>query len=420
MIITDVKSYTECFIQLANVLDLDENRMTYHSMRVAALAYKMAMNLNSPNLLEIFWAGLLHDIGAFGYNDFTISTADSISIIEKEKIYKHTLKSSFIISHELPGEVYKVADFVKSHHEKYDGGGFPEGLSGNEIPICSQIIKIADDFDAALRIIPEVSKDGIYNMFRENIDCEYSSEMVSLLIETMEKEDYFGQIEFGAQVPIITNAILNSLPEYKMFLGTDLLEKITTVFADIIDAKHEETLGHSSRVAAYSQHMAEVLRINAKDVMKVKLAGFMHDIGKSAVPRTILNKTDNLSPYELYIVKGHPVLTMDILRRMSVFNDIVEIAGYHHERLNGSGYPSGLPAENIPFLARIVMVADVYDAMTSGRRYQKFISREDSIDYLKSQKNILFDADAVEALIEVSSRELKNLAAAKKPERASD
>ncbi|HOD42681.1 MAG TPA: HD domain-containing protein, partial [Candidatus Wallbacteria bacterium] len=86
MIITNSKAYTECFMQLANVLDLDEHRQTYHSWRVAAIAYKMGKLLNSTNLQEIFWSGLLHDIGAFGYNDFTVSTSDSISVLEKDKI----------------------------------------------------------------------------------------------------------------------------------------------------------------------------------------------------------------------------------------------------------------------------------------------------------------------------------------------
>ena len=420
MIITNSRAYTECFLQLANVLDLDENRPTYHSWRVAAVAYQMGLLLNSTNLQEIFWSGLLHDIGAFGYNDFTVSTSESISVFEKDKILNHPLKSARIIQKELPGEVSAIAEFVKYHHEKFDGTGFPEGLAGNDIPICSQIIKIADDLDTALRMIPEISKKDIYEMFRRNVDREYSAQMVSLLLETLEKDDFFSKIEIGARVPIVVYGILDSLPNYKMFLGADLLEKITTVFADIIDAKHEETLGHSGRVAAYAQHISEVLKLNPKDIIKVKMAGFMHDIGKSAVPRNILNKSDNLSPFEWHVIKGHPVLTMDILRKMSVFNDIVEIAGYHHERLNGSGYPSGLPAESIPFLARIIIVADVFDAMTSGRRYQKFISREEAIDYMIAQKNILFDADAVGAMVEVASGELKKLAADKLTGRAGE
>jgi len=411
MIITNSKAYTECFMQLANVLDLDEHRQTYHSWRVAAIAYKMGELLNSTNLQEIFWSGLLHDIGAFGYNDFTVSTSESISVLEKDKILNHTIKSANIILKDLPGEVSAIADFVKYHHEKFDGTGFPEGLAGNDIPICSQIIKLADDCDTALRMIPEIAKKDIYGMFNRNINSEYSPEMVSLLLETLDKDNFFDEIEIGARIPVVVNDILNSLPNYKMFIGTDLIEKITTVFADIIDAKHEETLGHSGRVAAYSRHIAEMLKLNPKEIMKVKLAGFMHDIGKAAIPRTILNKSDNLSPFELHVIKGHAVLTMDILKKMSVFNDIVEIAGYHHERLNGSGYPNGLPAESIPFLARIVMVADVFDAMTSGRRYQKYISREEAVDYITAQKNILFDADAVDAMVEVASGELKKLAA---------
>lgn len=429
MNITDTKAYTECLLQLANVLDLDENRDDYHSWRVACVAYMMAKKLDCQNLLEVFWAGLLHDIGAYGYNDFTVSTSDSLSIFEKSKIYNHTIRSAEIITRELPGDVRKVADFVKYHHEKYDGSGFPEGLAGNDIPIISQLIKVADDFDIALRLIPRLSKKVIYGLFRENIDREYSKEMIDLFVETMENDGFFEQIELEAQIPTIVAAICDIpaiagvqdrsrdkeaydriksisawtgvLPFYKMFLETDLLEKMTLVFAHIIDAKHEETLGHSGRVAFYASRIAEYLGLNPRDISRVKLAGFMHDIGKAAVPRTILNKSMNLTRFEMHIVKAHPVLTMEVLRNMSVFHDIIETAGYHHERLNGSGYPAGLPAESIPFLARIVMVADVFDAMASGRRYQRPITKKEAIDYLVSQKNVLFDADAVDAMAAV-------------------
>ncbi|MEZ7891804.1 MAG: HD domain-containing protein [Candidatus Wallbacteria bacterium] len=408
--ITDAISYTECFMQLAKVLDLDENRDDYHSWRVAVVAYMMVKKLNSPDSLKIFWTGLLHDIGAYGFNDFMISTSDSLSVLEKAKIKHHTIRSYDIIKNELPGEVHDIADFAKHHHEKYDGTGFPDGLSGNEIPLCSQIIKIADDFDKALRAIPRLPKATIYNLIRQNINTEYSREMVELFLETMENDDFFNKIELEAQIPQITNQILSEMPNYKMYLENDLLEKITEMFALIIDAKHEETLGHSGRVAFYCTRIAEYLNLHPKDKLKVKMAGFMHDIGKAAIPRTILNKSSNLTTFEMHMVKGHPVLTMEILKNMKAFRDIVEIAGYHHERLNGSGYPYGLPAEDIPFLARIVMVADVYDAMTSGRRYQAFISKQQALDYLNVQKKILFDADTVNALTEVAkNEELKNL-----------
>jgi len=409
MNITDSRSYTECFLQLANVLDLDENRDDYHSWRVAAVAYTMAKRIGSPNMLEIFWAGLLHDIGAYGYNDFSISTSESLSNFERTKIQNHSIRSHDIIINELPGEVHKVAEFVKYHHEKYDGSGFPEGLAGNDIPFCSQIIKVADDFDIALRVNPKLPKETIYKLFTENIDREYSNEIISLFIDTMEHDNFFRQIELEAQVPEYIKKIMESLPAYRMFLETDLLEKITAVFAHIIDAKHEETLGHSGRVAYYSHRMSEHLNLSVRDRAKAKLAGFMHDIGKAAIPRTILNKSTHLTPFEKYTIMGHPVLTMEILRNMSVFKDIVEIAGYHHERLNGSGYPEGLPAENIPFLARLIIVADVYDAMTSGRRYQKNASKKEALDYLNSQKDVLFDADAVDALASVAEHEIKNV-----------
>lgn len=406
MNITDTRSYTECFIQLANVLDLDENRDDYHSLRVAAVSHMMAKRIGSPNLLEIFWAGLLHDIGAYGYNDFSISTSESLSSLEMTKIRNHSIRSYDIILNELPGEVHKVADFVKYHHEKYDGSGFPDGLAGNDIPLCSQIIKVADDFDIALRVNPKLPRETIYRMFNESIDREYSTEMISLFIDTMEHDNFYRQIELEAQVPEYIKKIMESLPVYKMFLETDLLEKITSVFAHIIDAKHEETLGHSGRVAYYSYRMAEQLNLSVRDRARAKLAGFMHDIGKAAIPRTILNKSTNLTPFEKHEIVGHPVLTMEILRNMTVFKDIVEIAGFHHERLNGSGYPEGLPAEDIPFLARLIAVADVYDAMTSGRRYQKNATPRESLDYLDSQKEILFDPDAVDALASVVEHEI--------------
>ncbi len=150
----------------------------------------------------------------------------------------------------------------------------------------------------------------------------------------------------------------------------EMFVQITETLASAIDAKDEYTHGHSIRVAQYSQQIAEIAGLSEEDCEKVYFSALLHDVGKIGVPDWILNKQDKLTDEEFSVVKQHPVLGREILAHIRKLPYLTMGAKYHHERYDGQGYPEGLKATDIPVYARIIAVADAYDAMTSERSYR--------------------------------------------------
>ncbi|MCR4627635.1 MAG: HD domain-containing protein, partial [Treponema sp.] len=143
-----------------------------------------------------------------------------------------------------------------------------------------------------------------------------------------------------------------------------------------IDAKDKYTHGHSKRVAKYSKQIAQLAGKSESECQEIYFAALLHDVGKIGVADAIINKTDVLTNDEFTEIKKHPVIGKDILSHINKSPYIGVGAKYHHERFDGNGYPEGLSGKNIPEIARIIAIADSYDAMTSNRSYRKALPQE--------------------------------------------
>ncbi len=150
----------------------------------------------------------------------------------------------------------------------------------------------------------------------------------------------------------------------------NLFEDTATALVNAIDAKDQYSRGHSLRVAEYSKLIAEELDKDAEDCERVYYAALLHDVGKIGISDAIINKSGRLTPEEYGVIKQHPVMGNQILSSIREYPYISIGAHYHHERYDGKGYPDGLKGEEIPEIARIISVADAYDAMTSDRSYR--------------------------------------------------
>ncbi|MCM1038483.1 MAG: HD-GYP domain-containing protein [Ruminococcus sp.] len=155
-----------------------------------------------------------------------------------------------------------------------------------------------------------------------------------------------------------------------------LSQQVVLTLAKTIDAKDKYTKGHSERVADYSRKIAEKMNLSEQEQQEIYWMGLLHDIGKIGIPDTIINKTGKLTDEEFHIIQKHPVIGVDILNTISEIPNIAEGARSHHEKYDGTGYPDRLAGENIPFTARIIGVADAYDAMTSKRSYRDVLPQE--------------------------------------------
>ena len=154
-----------------------------------------------------------------------------------------------------------------------------------------------------------------------------------------------------------------------------------------LHAKDNYTAGHSSRVSSFSVKLGRHLNLSGADLEILKQGALMHDLGKIAIPDNILNKDGPLTDEEFAIMREHPVKTAEILKPLLHYEHHREIAAWHHERWDGKGYPDGLKGEEIPLMARIVAIADTWDAMTGDRCYRKGMGVEKALSILRAERD---------------------------------
>jgi len=169
--------------------------------------------------------------------------------------------------------------------------------------------------------------------------------------------------------------------------------------ANALEAKDVYTRGHSERVGAASRRLALALGLPDPEAEIVARAGLLHDIGKIGVPETVLRKAGPLTSEEWALMRRHPLIGAQIVAPFEFFTAGATVIRHHHERVDGSGYPDGLAGEAIPIGARIVAVADVYDALTSDRPYRQAMSGADARAFLRAQAGVGLDGEIVDAFV---------------------
>ncbi|MEN6468084.1 MAG: HD domain-containing phosphohydrolase [Smithella sp.] len=168
-----------------------------------------------------------------------------------------------------------------------------------------------------------------------------------------------------------------------------------------IQARDHYTEEHSQRVTNEAIRLAASMNCPSNDLESIKIAGALHDVGKIAVPDSILLKAGKLTDEEYMVIKNHPTIGENILKSIVLLDKERMIIQCHHERWDGNGYPQGLRGPDIPFLARILSVVDSFDAMTNNRPYRSALSKEDAVEELIRNKNTQFDPDIVDAYIKI-------------------
>jgi putative nucleotidyltransferase with HDIG domain len=301
-----------------------------------------------------------------------------------ELLYR-TLRQKFdVIKTTSPLEALKmldetVVDLIISDHKmpEMDGVEFlKRSLDMN--PLCVRLLVTA--YSDSIILIDAINEAKIYRYIKK----PWRPAELMIIVEAA--AEYY-------QLKIENDKLIYDLKA--LFSGT------VNAIIEALDAKDSYTLGKSRRVTYLSLKMAEYLQLERVEVGKLELAGLLHDIGMIGVPDTVLLKTETLSHDDYEVIKRHVTHGVTILEDIKQLKDVVEIIKYHHERFDGSGYPSGLIGDAIPMNSRIIAVADAYDSIISDRSYRHGASHEDAIKILKSQSAKQFDPIVIDAFLAI-------------------
>lgn len=227
--------------------------------------------------------------------------------------------------------------------------------------------------------------------------CEKSDKFDQLLLLI---ESGIKSVEQMKEIKTINDKLSDT---YKK-LEQAYMESIQTV-RYTVEAKDTYTRGHSDRVSEYSVLIGKKLGLSEEDLKRLRIGGLFHDVGKIGMPDSILQKKGSLSNDEYSEIKNHPSIGVHILSSASIFQDILPIVKYHHERYDGKGYPEQLKGECIPYLARITAIADTFDAMTSKRVYRDSLPIETVIKEFKACRGTQFDPKLADLFIDLLENE---------------
>ena len=223
-------------------------------------------------------------------------------------------------------------------------------------------------------------------VYEQMIDVLYST--VLLIVESQKALDYHHELEESI---VEKSAAYEELEKIRV----EDYEKILLALVKMIEQRDSYTAGHSQRVAMYAQMLAEQMGYSQNECNMLYQAGILHDIGKVATPDAILLKPERLNTLEYNLIKEHVNVSVTILKGIPMFEPLIEIIGSHHERYDGEGYPQGLKKEEIPPLARVMIVADAFDAMTTSRIYRHKKSVPEALCELQSLSGQQFDPTVV-------------------------
>ena len=286
----------------------------------------------------------------------------------------------------------EVANGIQCLDEHWDGSGLPERLAGSTIPVNSQIALMAqviDVFHASGG--PQAAHREIHNRSGSWFDPQ--------LVEAFERIVHEANFWKQLNSPTLPQAVYGLEPARAVrMVDEDNLDDIASGFAQVIDSKSPYTSGHSERVTIFSDLIAEQMGMTEEKRRTLKRAALLHDIGKLGISNTILDKPGKLTDEEFAEIKKHPVYSESILSSIAVFRELAPIAGGHHERLDGKGYPNGLKGDEIGLETRIVTCADIFDALTAERPYRKAMPVAKALSVMQEDVGTAIDADCFAAL----------------------
>jgi HD-GYP domain-containing protein (c-di-GMP phosphodiesterase class II) len=437
----------EILSALSFALDLTEGAVPGHALRSCVLGMRIASYLGLPEhqLSDLYYALLLKDVGCssnaarmcqiVGGDDRAIKSgvkledwtqpgkpklstlklmwntvlpeanfAERIARIAKIGATQHANNAEMIglrcdrgasIVRKI-GLSQATAGAVFSLDEHWNGSGYPERLTGESIPLLARICAVAQHLDV---FASETSPENAIAVLIERSGKWFDPDLVSIAVSLHKRQTLWSYCLATDAEAQVRGAVLALEPGSSVQLGAGEIDLVCEAFSDVVDAKSPFTSRHSNGVASAADAIATTLGYSPERARMIHRAALLHDIGKLRVPNSILDKPGKLTGDEFTVVKEHPALTQEILGRIPAFREMALIAGAHHEKLDGTGYPNRLGASELSPEARIIAVADVYAALSEERPYRESLDLSQIAAIMTKDIPHKLDPECYEALL---------------------
>lgn len=440
-------SLSEIISALSYALDLTEGAVHGHALRSCLLGMRIAAEakLSSDQTSSLYFALLLKDIGCSSnagrlcqivggddramkagvkYEDWTRPHKPSLSTFRL--LWNNVLPESGpaarmarilrigVTQHKNNAEMiglrcdrgadivsklgmgHAAAQAVRSLDEHWDGGGYPDSAKGEQIPLLARICAVAQHLDV---FSSGRGIDKAIETLEERSGTWFDPELVRIAVSLHRRGALWTNCQVTDSQGDTRQAVLDLDSGRRHRLEPARIDQICEAFADVVDAKSHFTFRHSIGVAEAAFGIANAIGLSPDRVQLVRRAALLHDIGKLGISNTILDKKSRLNAKEWRIVHQHPLLTRRILERVGSFREMAVIAGEHHEKLDGSGYPNRLMAPDLSLESRIIAVADVYGALLEDRPYRAGLALNEIVAIMTKLVPHQLDADCFDALV---------------------
>jgi HD-GYP domain-containing protein (c-di-GMP phosphodiesterase class II) len=371
----------EAIFSLSNALDLVGVMEIHHGKRVAFMAAECAKALNwdEKRLDNLFQAAILHDCGV----SKTVVHA-KLAQFEWEKELEHCKIGAHLLK-QTPPLAY-LADYIYYHHTHWSE---LQSLDvADEIKFSTNCIYLADRVDVlSLKYLSEDSNillnaDNIRDFIASKRGDFFHPELVDVFLEVSRSQAFWLSLERDHISGYVGAWIKHDSSEEIDFQD---LKSIAQIFSHIVDAKSSFTKEHSEGVAKLARYLGELFSLSEHTCDMLEIAGLLHDLGKLRVPDPILEKPAKLTTEEYCIIQRHSFDTYDIIKNIKGFEEIAHWAAQHHERIDGSGYPYCHTEKFLSLEARIIAVADVFQALAQNRPYRHALQPEEILLILQDE-----------------------------------
>lgn len=392
-------SLFDLVVSISHNLNMIYQDLQWHHEKVAYITYEIVSRLDytEHEKKTLIMAAALHDIGILNLGTDKIDIIRKVELSNEDRIIEHAKIGGVLIEKFQDLFSFRgMEDLIYYHHTHWDSDIAPTSNDGQK-NLGSHIIHLADRVAILTNRYERVltHKDEIMNEIKEEAGTSFAPQLIDILSDVAERESFW--LTFDTPKIIEKELKNNQRVDLDVKLDLEELLEVSEFFSQIIDLRSRFTFVHSQGVSAVASRLAKKIGWSELGLKKIKIAGYLHDLGKLTVPKDILNKPGKLSQEEFQVIRGHTFHTYHALDVLGL-TEIRDWASFHHERLDGTGYPFKI--DDLSVGSKIMAVADVFTAITEDRPYREGMKEKKAESVLENMAdNNKLDSDLVNIVV---------------------